>query len=87
MSIVSINGGKPFIEKAIFNPTVFHFTGDFYTNVVYPMEEYTPSLASIHGVRTYYGNRLDYTTLIKYAKDTIDEEFLTENFIETFKDY
>jgi len=85
LSIVSINGGKPYIEKAIFNPTVFHFTGDFYTNVVYPMEEYTPALASIHGVRTYYGNRLDYSTLINYAKDTISEEFLTERLIDVFK--
>lgn len=87
LNIVSVNNSKPYIEEAFFHPTVFHFTGDFYTNIVYPMEDYTSTLASIHGVRTYYGNRLDFTTLINYAKNTISEEFLTENFIETFKDY
>lgn len=87
LNIVSMNNSKPYIEDAIFHPTVFHFTGDFYTNIVYPMEEYTPELASIHGVRTYYGNTLSYDKLIKYAKDTIDEEFLTESFKNAFKDY
>ena len=87
LSIVSVNGNRPYIDKAIFHPTVFHFTGDFYTNIVYPMEEYTPELASIHGVRTYYGNTLSYERLIKYAKDTISEEFLTESFKDAFKDY
>lgn len=87
LSLVSANGAKPYIEKVIFHPTVFHFTGDFYTNIVYYMEDYTPSLASIHGVRTYYGHTLSYEKLIRYAKDTISEEFLTESFKDAFKDY
>lgn len=75
------------ITDVLFHPTVFHFPRNFYTNIVYFMEDYTPELASIHGVRNYYGNPLTYERLISYAKKTISDEFLTPSFIEKFKDY
>lgn len=74
--VISIDDAEPTIENVVFTPTVFHFPGNFYGNTVYLMQDYTPELAAIHGVRTYYGHKLSYEQLLKYAKDTIDEEFL-----------
>lgn len=79
--IVSVDDGKPYLENVVFNPTVFHFPGNFYGNTVYLMEDYTKELAGIHGVRTYYGHALTYERLVNYAKNTISEEFLPENFL------
>ncbi len=79
--IVSVDDGKPYLENVVFNPTVFHFPGNFYGNTVYLMEDYTKELANIHGVRTYYGRTLTYERLVNYAKNTISEEFLPENFL------
>ena len=80
-------GERASISDVVFHPTVFHFPSNFYTNIVYFMEDYTPELAAVHGVRNYYGNTLTYERLINYAKDTISEEFFTESFIDAFKDY
>ena len=86
LNITQKNDEKPIIEDVIFNPTVCHFSGDFYTNVVYYIEDYTEALASVHGVRTYYGNRISLETLVEYAK-TIDEDFLTKDVVEVFNSY
>ena len=86
LKITQKNDEKPIIEDVIFNPTVCHFSGDFYTNVVYYIEDYTEALASVHGVRTYYGNRISLETLVEYAK-TIDEDFLTKDVVEVFNSY
>ena len=86
LKITQTNDEKPIIEDVIFNPTVCHFSGDFYTNVVYYIEDYTEALASVHGVRTYYGNRISLETLVEYAK-TIDEDFLTKDVVEVFNSY
>ncbi len=87
LEITQTGKTRPEITNVIFNPTVFHFSSDFYTNVVYYMEDYTEDLANAHGVRTYYGNALSYERLINYAKETISEEFLTEPVIDVFKNY
>ena len=79
--IVSVDDGKPYLENVVFNPTVFHFPSNFYGNTVYLMEDYTPELAAIHGVRGYYRNALSYDRLVKYATDTISAEFLPESFL------
>ncbi len=76
--VVSVDNAEPTLENVVFTPTVFHFPGNFYGNTVYLMQDYTPELAAIHGVRTYYGHRLSYEQLVKYATDTISEEFLPE---------
>ncbi len=78
--IVSVDNGAPTVENVLFTPTVFHFPASFYGNVVYLMEDYTPALANLHGVRTYYGNFLSYEKLLSYAENTIDEKFLPEFF-------
>lgn len=80
------NGDK-WIETVLFHPTVFHFADTFYTNCVYFMDDYTEELSKNHGVSKYYGNSFKYEKLIKYAKETISEEFLTENFVEVFREY
>ena len=69
-----------YIDNVEFIPTVFHYTSNFMTNEVYRMEDYTRELAAVHGVKGYFGHRLDYDTLIKYATDTIDEQFLPDYF-------
>jgi len=71
---------EPYVDNAILLPTVFHFNGSFTGNNVYLMENYTPELAAVHGVRTYYGHTLSYDRLLKYATDTIDESFLPTFF-------
>ncbi|MBP3580726.1 MAG: CapA family protein [Clostridia bacterium] len=78
--IVHSTAFKPYIDNVIFVPTVFHFTSNFMTNEVYRMEDYTPQLASVHGVKLYYGHKLTYDGLLKYATDTIDEQFLPDFF-------
>ncbi len=78
--IVHSESTEPYLENVIFTPTVFHFTGDFYNNNVYKMENYTNELASVHGVRTYYGHSISYDILRGYVDKTIDVEFLPEYF-------
>ncbi|MBS7297571.1 MAG: CapA family protein [Eubacteriales bacterium] len=77
--IVKTDGEKPYIENAVFNPTVFHFNSNFRGNKVYFMQDYTPELAAKHGVRGYYKNVLSYEGLVNYAKKTISKEFLPDN--------
>lgn len=74
--IVKIADGKPGIENVQFIPTVFHFPSSFFDNTIYLMEDYTPELAAVHGVKHFYRHELSYERLINYAKDTIDAEFL-----------
>ena len=81
--IVSVDDAKPYVENPVFNPTVFHFPGSFYGNVVYLMEDYTPELASIHGVKTYYRKPMSYERLLSYVTDTIPGEFLPASFTGT----
>ena len=76
--IVQIAGGKPYLDNVLFTPTVFHFPSNFYNNTVYLMEDYTPELAAVHGVRSFYHHTLTYERLLAYATDTIDDEFLPE---------
>lgn len=87
LTIKKEDSSRPYIDKVVFNPTVFHFSSDFYTNIVYYMEDYTEELANLHGVSRYYGHTLTFERLISYAKNTISEEFLTERFKDVFKDY
>jgi len=84
LSILKPSEGDAFIDKVLFHPTVFHFSSDFYTNIVYYMQDYTPELAEVHGVRKYYGHTLTYDRLINYATSTISKEFLTDEFQEKF---
>lgn len=69
---------EPTLENVVFMPTVFHFGGNFLGNNVMPFEQYTPELASVHGVRTYYGHAMNYDTLLGYIKNTVSDEFLPE---------
>lgn len=76
--IVCLGNNEPQIENVLFTPTVFHFPSSFYNNTIYPMEEYTPELASVHGVKTFYRHTLTFNRLIGYATDTISDEFLPD---------
>ena len=76
--IVQIADGKPYLENVLFTPTVFHFPSNFFNNTIYRMEDYTPALAAVHGVRGFYRHTLTYERLLSYATDTIDDEFLPE---------
>ena len=81
--IVYSSEDDPMLENVQFIPTVFHFGGNFLGNNVMPFSEYSPELANIHGVRTYYGNKMDYETLLGYIKNTISGEFLPEFYHES----
>ena len=81
--VVQIGSSKPTLENVLFTPTVFHFPSNFFGNTVYPMEDYTPELAAIHGVRGFYRHTLTYERLLRYATDTIDREFLPPFFKES----
>ncbi len=78
--IVHSEETAPYLDNVVFVPTVFHFTANFMTNEVYRMEDYTPELAAVHGVRLYYSHSLSYDRLLQYATDTIDSEFLPDFF-------
>ena len=80
--IVHSKKTKPYLENVQYIPTVFHFNGRFTDNNVYRMQDYTPELANVHGVRTYFHNKLTFDGLRKYVTDTIDAEFLPEYFHE-----
>lgn len=82
MTIVQIANTEPHLENVVFTPTVFHFNASFTSNRIYPMDEYTPALAAAHGVRAAYKHAFDYDRLVKYAKDTISDEFLPETMKE-----
>ncbi len=84
--IVHSASKEPYIDDVLFTPTVFHFPANFYTNIIYPMNEYTRELASVHGVKNYYKHALTYEGLIKFATDTIDKEFLPEFLHEQMVD-
>ena len=74
---------EPSLENVVFMPTVFHFGGNFLGNNVMPFEEYTPELAALHGVRTYYGHQMSYDTLMGYIKNTVSDEFLPVFYHDT----
>ncbi len=74
--IVQLGDNHPYLENVVFNPTVFHFPSNFFNNTIYLMEDYTPELAAVHGVKHFYRHNLSYEQLLKYATDTIDSEFL-----------
>ncbi len=76
--IVYSEGVETRIENPIFTPTAFHFNGGFTDNNVYRFEDYTPELAAVHGVRTYYGNKLSYDDMRAFIDKTINSEFLPE---------
>lgn len=80
--IVHSSEVEPHLEDVIFIPTVFHFGGNFLGNNVMPFEQYTPELASVHGVRTYYGHAMSYDTLLGYIKNTVSADFLPEFYHE-----
>ncbi len=83
--LVQIANTEPHLENVVFTPTVFHFNASFTSNRIYPMDEYTPALAAAHGVRAAYKHAFDYDRLVKYAKDTISDEFLPETMKEEQK--
>ena len=87
--IVSEKGEEPHVENAVFTPTVCHYTAntavldslDYYKreNVkIYKLSEYTEELAKSHGCQYWTAFTLD--TLRGYVTDTIDPEFLPENW-------
>lgn len=82
--IVQLGDNKPQLENVIFTPTVFHFPASFFDNTIYLMEDYTPELAAVHGVKTFYRHTLTYDRLIKYACGTVSREFLPQSFIDKF---
>ena len=79
--IVSKDGGEPYVENPVFNPTVFHFDSGFYNNTVYFMQDYTSELAAEHGVRTYYKRSLTTEMLHSYVKKYISSEFLPKDLV------
>ena len=81
--IVKKGNNKAYLENVIFNPTVFHFPSNFIGNTVYLMEDYTRSLADIHGVKHFYKHTLTYDGLLKYVTDTISPEFLPDWYRKT----
>lgn len=74
------------VENVLFEPTVFHFPSNFYNNHIYFMKDYSEELASAHGVRTYYKNKIDFATLKGYLKNTISDEFLPEYIVSIIND-
>ncbi len=84
--ITKTGDSRAAVENVVFEPTVFHFPSNFYNNHIYFMEDYSEQLASVHGVRTYYGNSFDFATLKEYLRDTISDEFLSEGVISLIND-
>lgn len=78
--IIKQGNNKAHLDNVVFMPTVFHFPSNFFNNTVYLMEDYTPELANVHGVKHFYRHTLTYEGLIRYATDTIDAEFLPDSF-------
>ncbi len=69
------------LENATFRPTVFHYATTFYSQCIYPMEDYTEALAAKHGVQNYGTSHLaSYADLVSYTKQLIAAEFLSEAF-------
>ncbi len=82
--IVQVDDGKPYLEKVVFEPTVFHFNRNLMSNTIYYMKDYTPELAERHSVKTFFGHTFDYDTLYQYVYDTIPQEFLPEEYKKDF---
>lgn len=73
------NGSWVYVENPVFIPTVYYFDSSFYSNCIYPMTQFTEALASSHGIGSY-GNYTSLEKLQKYVTDTIDPEFLPDEF-------
>lgn len=76
--IVLCGDGPAKIENIVFHPTVCHFPYNFLGNVIYLLEDYTPSLAASHGVNTFYRHSLSIDRFKQYVHNTIDPVFLPE---------
>ncbi len=61
-----------------FTPTVCHYPGNFYGNIVYLLRDYTEELAAQHAVRTYYKNTISLSALQELVTNTIDSKYLTD---------
>lgn len=73
-------GSSTHIEDPVFTPTVYYFDGNFYSNCVYYMTDFTEALAASHGVGAAYGNATSLAKLRSYVTNCIDAEFLPEAF-------
>lgn len=76
---IHVSGDKVALENVCLIPTVYHFNPSFYDNSVWLMRDYTAQMAQNHGI-SYYGNRTDLEKLRAYVTNTIDPEFLPEDF-------
>lgn len=82
--IVKKNDEKPYIENSVFTPTVCHFEAGLRNNKVYCLHEYTAELANKHAVKNYYGHTISLERLLKYVTDTIDKDFLANDFADKY---
>lgn len=72
-------GASSYVENPVFIPTVYYFNSSFYSNCVYLMTDFTEALAASHGIGSY-GNYTSLERLRKYVTDTVDAQFLPDQF-------
>lgn len=72
-------GKAAYVENVVFTPTVYYFNSSFYSNCVYLMKDFTPALASSHGISAY-GKYTSLEKLRGYVSSTIAEEFLPKEW-------
>lgn len=77
--ITGIPGEGAQVENVLFLPTFFHYTPSFTTNIIYLYRNYTEELAASHGL-SYYDQYTSLAALKKYVTDTVDREFLPDDF-------
>jgi len=69
--------GNISIENVSLIPTVFHYGKNFFGTHIYLLEDYSESLAAVHGTQNY-GNLDTYEQLVGYVRENIAAEFLSE---------
>ncbi|MBR6917335.1 MAG: CapA family protein [Clostridia bacterium] len=82
--IISFNINKrgsehAYVDNVLFTPTMYYFARNWYGSHVYFLSDVTEDIAASHGIGNY-GNVLSLQTLRYYLNNTIDNEYLPEEF-------
>jgi poly-gamma-glutamate synthesis protein (capsule biosynthesis protein) len=85
--VVNVKTGAVEIKELQITPFITHYENG-HTNVrLYPLTEYTPDLAAVHGIEshpsfshTYHGGLWSYNYIYQMLKRTVRAEFLDYEF-------
>ena len=72
--------GKVTIEKPVITPLVTHYDTGMRNVTVYPLEQYTDTLAAQHGIRLTFGRLFRLDDINRMVQEVIAPEYLADSY-------